>query len=772
MRLLALVAALVAASALAPAHAAPDEAALIRIEASVAPNLQVITGTITVTGASGVRVVDPLAILPEPPDDRTALRTWPGAPERGVVRVTPRGRGRWDFVTILPRRYGDVGVLPRRTLLANGSWYPQPMVGQAPVQGAWSVAVALPPGVVGAVGSSAGEGQITWVGTGDRASLAALRGGRATPLAADGVRLTALTRGRPPRAWRTRLAATLADVRPPEARLELVVVRGPLRRRLARPGRGLAFVSDRAWRLTPGLRRYHDPAVARALLASALDLPDPFARELAAAGFVRRHVAEQPSAGGALRWFAWNPVIDAILHDRTLPFWADVLDAPHPSDPLRDAWTDLFAPHAPATAIAAQLDASGGPLASFSVAAALARGASLAEAEADADLPAGALTARRARPPVQDLTLSVDRRAAQVAVTRVAPPDAPAEVVVVRIDGEPRVTRMGPGPDQATWALDAPPRRVVLDPEGLVDQRSRRGDAWPPRFTVTTAAWVDRVNVTEGWASGFVSAWARGRDDTRNVWSISASIDQQTLPALAVGWLHRRGPLQDGLNRPHRLSVWFEPAWTNPRFSEGDGALATLGGGVGYAWDTRVDALFPLRGRRLSATVTGGALPAQGTTWATARLGATGVVSPHPRWAAVGLASLAVASGDTVQRLLWLGGPGSLASLPPAAAIGRARGVVAGELRWAPIRHASVPLLGIAWLSEVQLTAGAEAGALRTLDGDAARAAGVTAGVSLVADLLGASPSLAGVTVGWPVWRVGLDDPPHPQVIVRFGQSF
>lgn len=752
-----------------PAFAAPP---LIRIDATVDDDLEVITGTLTYTGDQPVYVVDPLAKLPAPSDDRTTLRTWTGAAERGVVRAVPTGTGQWRFTTILPRRWGDVGAQPGRALFANGQWYPQPMLEDEPIDALWTVSITLPQGVAGAVGDVAGTERIAWFGMGERVSLAVLRGGRVTSLEEDGMRVDLLTRRRPPRAWRRRILPALRAIRPPEQPLRLAIVRAPLRRRLARPGRGLAYLSDRAWRLTPGLRRYHDPAIQRALLTAALEIQDPVARDIAAATLVRYQPDGEASARKLLRWVSWNPVIDAILHDRTLPFWSDILDTTHPADPLRDDLLERYAPRGPATAHLAQIDALHGRDTAVAFTNSLLGGASMDEAAAASGVRLELVDGWRAPPVEQDLHLHIDRDALEVRVERTAPDGAPPEVVVLRVDDERAVRVLGRGERELTFGLDERPRRVVLDPDHIIDQTSRRGDAWPPRFTVTAAAWVDQVNLTEGWLSGFASVWARGSDDTRNVWSVGASANQQTLPSLSIGWLHRRGPLQDGLNRPHRLSAWIEPAWTHPRFAEGDRALFTLGAGAGYAWDTRISGRFPLRGRRLAISANGGVLPSLDTHWSTARLSATGLVSPHPRLAFAGTASLAGATGDAAQRLLWLGGPGSIVSLPPAAAIGRARTVGRAEARWAPIRHASVPLLGLAWLSEVQLTGGVESAYAYTLAEDHVGVVGLTGGATVVVDLLGASPALFGTTVGYPVRTWNLDAPGRPQITLRFGQAF
>lgn len=742
------------------------------IEAEVSPDLQVITGTIKIEGGRGVRLVDPLADLPSPPDDRTALRTHPGAPEQGVVRFTPHGPSRWSFTTLLPKRWGDVGVLPGRRLYANGLWYPQPLLDGRPIEALWAVTVKLPPGAVGALGHTAGQDDLTWLGLGERASLAVLKRGQITTLAHDDLHIDVLTRRSPPKRWKKRLAPALASVRPPELPLKVVVVEAPLRRRLARPGNGTLYLSDRAWRLTPGLRRYHDPAITRGLLQSALEVNDPLARELAAAGLTHHRMSERKGPQGLLKWLSWNPVVDAILNDRTLPFWADVFDRPHPDDPLHDDLREIYGGKAPGTALIAQLHAEHGAMTPFTIATALTQGSSLDEAATIAEIDPELLQSWRGPYPEQDLRLHVDRDRPEIQIVRHAPRDAPREVLEVQIDKERVTLPIGPGPDAQSLSPTEAPRRVVLDPRGLIAQQSRHGDAWPPRFTITSAAWVDTINLTEGWASGFASVWARGRDDTRNVWGAGASFNQQTLPSLSLSWLHRRGPLQDGLNRPHRFSGWIEPAWTNPRFASGDRPLFTLGGGANYAWDTRVSGLFPLRGRRLAIGLSGGVLPAEGTRWGTLRVHGAGITSPHPRWALAGYANAAAAVGDAEQRLLWFGGPGALVSLPPAYAIGRRRAITGGEIRFAPIRHASVPILGLAWLSEIQLTAGAEAGVATTLTGEPVGAAGLTAGTSLVWDLLGANPTLVGFTMGRPILLYGLPETERLQLMIRFGQAF
>ena len=257
-------------------------------------------------------------------------------------------------------------------------------------------------------------------------------------------------------------------------------------------------------------------------------------------------------------------------------------------------------------------------------------------------------------------------------------------------------------------------------------------------------------------------------------------INQSVLPSLTIGWLHRRGPAQDGFSRPHRITTAVTGSWSNPAFADGDRAVFTVGGQLGYAWDTRVSALFPQRGRRLSVFVDGGVAPGADTWWSAGYLTGTQLVAVHPRVVLAGRARAAVARGTTTQRLLWLGGSGSGVSLKPGIAIGTERAGLEAEVRWAALRDLSVPLVGLAWLSQVQLSAGGEAVGLRTLDGQGAGVVGLTGGASFVADLLGAKPGLGGITLGVPAVVRGVVDEDggavrawdSVQITVRFAQAW
>ncbi|MFN7145276.1 MAG: hypothetical protein ACK4YP_15995, partial [Myxococcota bacterium] len=61
----------------------PAFALEIELRAELSRDLRTVRGTVTYD--EPVALVDPLAALPPPPDDRTLFRTFPGAADTGAV---------------------------------------------------------------------------------------------------------------------------------------------------------------------------------------------------------------------------------------------------------------------------------------------------------------------------------------------------------------------------------------------------------------------------------------------------------------------------------------------------------------------------------------------------------------------------------------------------------------------------------------------------------------------------------------------------------------
>ena len=750
----------------------------MRIVATVDADLSRVVGILEVPADLEATLADPLAQLPDPADDLQALRTFPGSTDRGQVAFSTDAAGRIHFDATLPRRFGAIGST-RHGLFANGGWYPQILVDGAAAVLAWDVTVHLPPDATGALADQLGRDTLTWQGTGERASLAVVRRGRITPVVAQDHDVVLLTRGQPRRALVRELQRQLPLL---PLSVSGVVVEAPLRRRLVRHGPGLAYVSDRALRLTPGLGSVHRRALIRGVLAAWVAPTDPWAREIAAAGIAQIH-ADRSAAldtDRLLGAFRWVPQVNALLSSRRTAFYTEILDRSHPGDPVRDDLMEIFDPYTPGSVVADQLDDRYGPGTARCVAEDLAFG-DPPDPDCGADL---AWLADWRRPyPVQDYVLEVTSD--RVTVDRVAPEGAQLEALVVRLDAEERTLLMDPGP--LVVAVDGPrPDRIVLDPVRHTAQTSRSGDAWPPRYDLTFAAWIDTINLGQGQLFGTGYTTLRRLYDTHNLVIGSISNSQSDRVALDVAYLRKEGPLQDGWRRPHRIRGSIGASLLNPAFAPTDGGSIALDASASWAHDTRVSSDFPLAGHRISGGVGGGVVPGTDDVWGSVSASATGILSPHPRHAVALRGSVAVARSALPHRLLTLGGSGLMRSIPALPACPSADGSTCIELaseravglieyRIAAIRGASIPGI-LAWGSELQVAAGTEAIVAR-VGPDPVAAMGLTVGAFGLGDVLGAEAMGIGLTAAWPIaWSEPLDGvlqpDPIPEIYLRFAQAF
>ncbi len=739
----------------------------VRVVATAVPARGELRGTITVDGPAAF--TDPLAALPTPPDDRGRIRVHVDGRGGGVVEwwANPASPGEYGFRTLLPARRGATGEF-HGDLYADGAWLPVPVDGAGrPIVCDWQVRLRGPVGSAIVLNGVLGtDGEARWSGRADRVSIAVVDDPAIRSLDTEAGPAWLIERG-PPTARRARLlAAAIAPEsgvvpsgasRPVGSALgaspsAIAIVETPDLQRLARAGPGTVYLSDRAFRLVGPVAAWHVRPVRRAVFTAAVALPDGRDRALVGAAVADARRAADPVR--VLRAFAWNPVVDLLLTDGTIPFYDDVFDAPFGGPP--GAWEALD-PRMPGLAVARQLDALRGPGTAARLATLLLHGQSLAAAAAALELPE-ALVAGWEQPYVPTQNYRIEAGESGLVVRRDAPPDAPAEVVPLRIDGvdaPPWVA--GPGPGEVVWA-DARSGRV--DPASVTVQRDRGDDAWPRPFVVVGTLGVYGLSPSQGSADVSVDVLARRRGDTRAAWVFSANHDAQDLGGLEVGRAWYLGALTNRRARAHTIYAWGGAALLDPDFRATERGPVAVGAGGSWSWDTRTDRFHPLQGHRVSVAVGAGAVPGASdridgdSAWWSAGASVAAVHSPHPVVTFAGRARAGWASGDVGHRLLPLGGASDLRAIDEGAFVGNGRAVAAAEARFCVVRNASVPL-GFGWLSEVHLSPGIEAGGAWRDDTRAA-AVGGTLGGHITFDLLGGRPSIGGITLAAPLATDGV----------------
>jgi hypothetical protein len=759
--------------ALAAAPPSPTAPQVV-IEARVHEDLATVSGTLRWTGEGDPTFVDTLTTLPLPSDEIRRSRTFPGAVDVGELQFTENDDHSVTFTGRLPRRWGDVGATPRGWF-GNGAWYPTPLIDGALPTVTWDVTLTVPPGTVGVVGGHIAHGVVRWCGTGERASAAVIPEARVASLNGPHHDVALVTVGAPRPGLRKDLQRNLAMVAHEKQRIDGVIVEAPLRRRLAKDGLELAYVSDRAFRLSPPLlRRVHDIPVTRDVLPSFIHRADPWERELAAAAVSLRHAARAKAEGGQwlARFTAWLPGNDPAIYERSQPFARELTGEVHPVDPVRDDLTERFGPTGDATAAVAQLSDIYGESALIALGDAMIGGRPLDAAATEADVWPEDVARMRAPAPLQDLRLDPERRAGYVTVVRSTTPDAPPAAVEIRTGESTRLLYFDAGPGERAAPLPRPGAPIVLDPDRHTAQTGRLGDVRPFDTRVSLSGSLSSLGFTPFFVSGYVAAVVRRRHDTHQQWTGYLSTNAENRLAASVGYVRYLGPLVTTSTRAHRLSIQANAAWLNDAYAPIDGGQWAIGGAVGWRYDNRLDPYWPTRGQRFAATVSGGVLPESGRFWVGGSASAVALGSWHPRHVVATRAWFAWSDTEIAHRRVSFGGLDGLRSLPVNLDPAVVAAVGASEYRWAPARGASIPQV-VGWISDVHLTAGLEVGGGLGINGWEG-ALGATAGASVTADVLGVQPIMIGVTAAWLVVPLNLDLAPSasPRVYLRFEQAF
>ena len=402
----------------------------------------------------------------------------------------------------------------------------------------------VPGDAVGAVGDQAATSRITWEGTGDRAPIAVIRDGVLTPLETPQGPVTLLTRHPPRRPLQRELLSQLDAVWPEGTSLQGVVVEAPLRRRLTRSSPGLLYISDRAYRVTPGLYRYHHVAVTRGLLESWLPIASRLERHFVAGALTaeRANNIRRQDAEGLLRKFQWLPRVNSLLASQRTPFYADLMERPIPSDPLRDDVADRTGSNRTGAQVIAQLNDLYGPEVPLCVATKHLAGTPWPDACEMCGMDVEVANDAWAPTGPQDYRLLLRERENTMSATieRTAAAESPPEIVVVQADQTRHVARLAPN-ERWTVNLGEDVKRVVLDPERHLEQTDRVRDSWPRRLQISAAGGISMLNLSSG--DVIAGAWSTSRWqwDARRLW-IGTLVSNRTLVGGHINYLTSLAP--------------------------------------------------------------------------------------------------------------------------------------------------------------------------------------------------------------------------------------
>jgi len=682
---------------------------------------------------------DPLELLPSPISDDERVRLFPLGQDPGEMTWEEQPDGSITFQTRLPHRRDQVGVTDLG-IMANGGWYPLP----EQFVGHWDVRLKVPEGMLGVLGGEIGR-ELHWTGAADRASIAVIPDGQVFELPCGTVVAKRL---------RKRVEANLCRAVSEAG----VVVEAPLRSRLSEGGVGMAYLSDQAWQLPPFMTDAHDGGATEGIYAASFPHADGWDRELFAATARLLRYESGLKRITELAEIVWRPPT-TLRGDRASQFRDDLLHRVHRDHSLDGDPQRRFRNWTPPGHVAAQLADDGADLEAVVNAG---KAGSLPEFAVATRIP----IAKWRRPyPEQDYKVFIS--GGVVLVERIAEDDVPEELVTIANGDESDQWFAPSGNSEAVVADDR--GRVILDPERHLDQ-PRKGDRKPPRVRVGVGGNISQLRFNPFLVQGFVTAVFRGAEDNQNAVALVVATSDEDLVSGSVNWLHYMGQATTMARRAHRFSIAPRISWLNPSFSPLDDARYAVEVYVAYNFDNRTSRYNPLKGTSARIYSRFGIAPETLQSWLNTEGVLTGVTTPVTPVTFAGQLRMGGARTTLSHRLLSLGGTNAVRALPGGDQLSTWRGVARGELRVSPFMNGGWDL-GVVWLSQIQLVAGLDMGVL--LEPNRA-ALGASAGVNVVANILGVRPQLVGLQVAWPLWWTGfeVENPRVPQFTVNFEQAF
>lgn len=749
---------------------APELSGLVTVRARVSEDLRTIEGTFHAPDIKTVEWTDLLGRLPVPRSDRLQHRTFPGRAEAGKLwfEADPGVERPRSFHTIIPRRFGASGVVPGRGLFLNGLWHPHPVSKGRIAIVDWDVTLELPPGATGVLNGVVSKGTLSFRGRSDRLSLAVLYGARVQTFELNETAELTLVDAGPMREKRDQRTVAIALQGIDHAHSSsLTVVETPMRRRLVRTGPSTVFMSDRSLRVTHPEWGLHVPSLQQGLQRAALKIRDPWIRDLVGTTLLASQRSMQPVRKVA-KWRAWMPRVDSFLYDGRVPFATESLKEGWSSERIADDPLELVEAVSPASTAAWKLSAMHGPGSLQTFATAMASGASFADAIALAGLTDSDVGVWRTPPPVTDISVDAERAGGlwDITLRRDGPSTAPKEPIAFQINGELRQWTTATGPDSLVLTTTERPDRIRLDPSAVVLQDNRQNDEWPRPVSVTLTGSLSEINVNR--IRPTASAYMLARHQRASHWmhALVAHTNPIEVGSIYYSLGYDFGRKLDRRNRIWRAWAGPSVALLDPRFRATPNGHTAVDIRSGIRVDTRDNWPFSRRGFRASVGVSSGFVPIEQSRWQSGSSEAIVLVDlPGPMvWA--NKLKLGATTSSVTHRQFSLGGSNGIQGLPIDAHFGNIRSFGTTELRFSPIRDASIPMW-LWWVTTIQVSSSMELAQV-----DDQRAAGWTVGLGAVSDIWGQTPYFTGIWVAKSLDYGGFSGPYPTQFYLRLGQNF
>ncbi len=622
---------------------------------------------------------------------------------------------------------------------------------------------------------------------------------------------------------------TLSQLAPGHPSVPLRVVEAPLRARLTEPSEGMVLVSDWLFHATPVARVFEEPYLAQAVMQERIasvvrEAERSFLAPLLAEGvsfwlLPRFRKVRNPllPPQELVRPLGVLPDSDSLLTSPPFPFADEFVNNAFAWDPLRDDVTRYTHSRMGGRVIFHKLESQVGSASLRSateayVTSLLASGVtipflSLLQSRTGASVldlveewnrphpfidysvqkvrrgrdeegPFSKVTVRR--DVLGQDTLPTDR--VPLRIRLLAPPGRRTPTVWLSWEGK------GQG-EERTITLREELRHVqevAVDPRGTVlevdeDRVSLRTNNRMPRMlALSPFVGILSVDVTSGDFDGYAGVLLRRHRETRQAIYVELSHSPEILVGLGVGYNRYFGKKTDGSFRRNRVSVLLEASLLNARYAQIFSNPFSVGGQLGYLFESRRSALFPTRGFRFSLVAFGGydvsrddASLGEPGDYLGIQAEAVGMARLHPDQVLALRGKAGWMRGQLEHRQFSLGGADDLRGLPAGFARGTGKIFAALEWRHVFFRDVDIPL-PLGRLRGMQGTLFAEAGWVGNKDPLPQEwRYGLGYGLRFYVAGFGVLPLMGGFDVAWSPWAPEGNLLPIPvQLYLVAGQTF